>query len=597
MRSAHTFHIPVLGTGFSIDTPLKVARYGISSVISLVDDVLIEQMRKFHSFRAGLDYHKIGDGEEDCRARRITAYLDLLNDLVEQQVKNLQASPFDGKSDICRYYEMLPDSPQKSLYGRMTACPDDEERARMQKKLRDLAVPGQICVNIMTKVDREAVNGGQKLPQEYSDAMSAFRGYARSSLRSSIILSAGLNPHLYSYIGEFDDFYPDGEGSFKKKVILKVSDYRSAIVQGKFLAKRGVWVSEYRIESGINCGGHAFPTSGKLLGPIMDEFRWGRDKLAEVSHAIYAKALAQRGRPAPETPPDIIVTVQGGIGTAGEDRFMLNYYKVDGTGWGTPFLLVPEAVNVDETTLEKLKTVESGDVYLSGSSPFGVPFWNMRTSASEEARRRRIEEGNPGSVCRKGFLKLNREFDGAALCAASRAYIKKKLGHLSLGKFTDRQITAVKESILAKSCICNDLAGSATVKHGIRPKDTPAVCCGPNIVNFRRTATLEEMVSHIYGRLSLLADTDRPHVFVREIMLYLSYVREEIEKYSLKLSSRTPGYFNEFRENLLSGIEHYRSLAEQFIEEQKSRFLNDLGTLQQEIELIFSAPVLCEDGG
>ena len=43
-RSAHTFHIPVMGTGFTIDTPLRVAKYGITTVISLVDDLLIEQM-------------------------------------------------------------------------------------------------------------------------------------------------------------------------------------------------------------------------------------------------------------------------------------------------------------------------------------------------------------------------------------------------------------------------------------------------------------------------------------------------------------------------------------------------------------------------
>ncbi|KKK80246.1 hypothetical protein LCGC14_2825420, partial [marine sediment metagenome] len=47
-RSAHTFHIPVMGIGFTIDTALRVAKYGISSVISLVDDTLIEQMRQFH---------------------------------------------------------------------------------------------------------------------------------------------------------------------------------------------------------------------------------------------------------------------------------------------------------------------------------------------------------------------------------------------------------------------------------------------------------------------------------------------------------------------------------------------------------------------
>ena len=55
----------------------------------------------------------------------------------------------------------------------------------------------------------------------------------------------------------------------EKKIILKVSDYRSALIQGNFLAKKGLWVSEYRIESGLNCGGHAFATEGFLLGPIL----------------------------------------------------------------------------------------------------------------------------------------------------------------------------------------------------------------------------------------------------------------------------------------------------------------------------------------
>ena len=75
--SAHTFHIPVMGTGFTIDTPLRVARYGISSVISLVDDVLIEQMRKYHCEKAGEPYEEIPRSARDARALRTTAYLDL----------------------------------------------------------------------------------------------------------------------------------------------------------------------------------------------------------------------------------------------------------------------------------------------------------------------------------------------------------------------------------------------------------------------------------------------------------------------------------------------------------------------------------------
>jgi len=38
-------------------------------------------------------------------------------------------------------------------------------------------------------------------------------------------------------------------GKYLKEIVLKVSDFRSALIQGKFLAKMGIWgVSEYRIE-------------------------------------------------------------------------------------------------------------------------------------------------------------------------------------------------------------------------------------------------------------------------------------------------------------------------------------------------------------
>ena len=109
--SPHSFHIPVMGTGFMIDAPLRVAKYGISSAISLVDDVLIEQMRRFHCQREGEPYEEIAGGAEDSRARRIHAYLNLLDLLVRRQVIALQASPFEPESEITRYYEMLPEGP------------------------------------------------------------------------------------------------------------------------------------------------------------------------------------------------------------------------------------------------------------------------------------------------------------------------------------------------------------------------------------------------------------------------------------------------------------------------------------------------------
>ena len=91
---SHTFHIPVLGLGYSIDTPLKVARYGISSTMSIVDDELIERMRRHHSQLNGEDFAPVLKNDEDARAKRITLYLNLVDRLVKRQFEALKAMPF-----------------------------------------------------------------------------------------------------------------------------------------------------------------------------------------------------------------------------------------------------------------------------------------------------------------------------------------------------------------------------------------------------------------------------------------------------------------------------------------------------------------------
>jgi hypothetical protein len=583
----HTFHLCVMGTGFTIDAPLRVAKYGIDSVMSLVDDVLMEQMRKHHSTQAGEPYAEIADDDEDCRARRISAYLNLLNTLISRQVTALQASPFEPGSEITRYFELLPDSPLAREYREMLATADAAERFKRQAWLRTRATPGSIDVNIMSKSDHDVYRHGVKLPAKYSVASAALRGYAESTLRSSIVFSAGFNPRLYSYAAEFDDFFPDENGIFKKKIILKVSDYHSAAVQGRFLAKRGLWVSEYRFESGLNCGGHAFATQGLLLGPILDEFKQRKTELIEQLYATYVKALAERNSPVPKEPPSVRFTVQGGIGTAAEDALLREHYAADGTGWATPFLLVPEVTNVDPEHLQKLCDATADDVYLSDSSPFGMPFWNLRTSSSEDARRRHIAEGRPGSRCVKGYVKLfNVEFTEHPICTASRSYQKLKLERLEQENLTAAQREAVREMVLSKSCICHDLAGGATVKNGIDLAATPAVCCGPNIVNFSKIATLEEMVGHIYGRTSLLNGKPRRHFFLSEIALYIDFLRNELRLFDLGLSQNTPRYFAEFKQNLLDGVAYFRNAAEQVALESKPAFFDELARFQEEIEEI-----------
>jgi hypothetical protein len=575
-----------MGTGFTIDSPLKVARFGISSVVSLVDDNLVEEIRLYWAERLGEPAEPIGAREEDSRARRITAYMNLLNRTVAAQFAKLKAEPFLPGTEITRYFALLPEGALKQAYREMAAMPEGPAKASAQAALRERMAPGQIEANIMTKVDRTIYRDGQPLPVEHNDALAALRGFAMSDVTSSVVLSAGLHPTLYGYINHFADFLPDAAGKLRKRITLKVSDYRSALIQGKFLAKHGVWVSEYRVESGLNCGGHTFATTGYLMGPILEEFRENRAQLTESIMPLYVRGLKAKGIAEPAEAPPIRITVQGGIGSPDEQDLMLRYYEVDGTGWGTPFMLVPEATCMDEESMDLLQKADDKEVFLSAASPFGVPFWNLRHSPSEVSRRKRVDSGKPGTPCQNGFLMNNTELTERPICTASRMYQKLKHDELASGAYTDAQRAVLTEETLAKACICYDLAGSARRAYRIDPSATPCLCSGPNIVNFNRIYTLDEMVDHIYGRINLLKNSARPHVFINELRLYVDHLKAEIERYRIKLSARTPKYFAEFRENLMAGVEHYQKVAEQIIEEKKARFIKDLGALKAEIESI-----------
>ena len=585
---AHTFHIPVMGTGFTIDTPLKVAKYGISSSISLVDDVLIEQMRKYYCQKENEPYEEISNKSEDARARRITAYLNLIDRLVQRQVEALQNSPFEAGSEITKYYEMLPaNSSLKKTYLDMLEMSDASEKKAAQDMLRVNAAPGSIDVNIMTKLDRNQYKKGEMLPPIYADAMSALRGFAESTLSASMVFSAGINKRLYRYMTEFKDFFPNANGEMKKKIILKVSDHRSSEIQGRFLAKLGLWASEFRIESGLNCGGHAFASKGFLLGVVLEEFKQKKNDLLKKLIPMYSKSLSAKGEFNGKLPDDFRITVQGGVGTADEHDFLLNYYGVNCVGWGTPFMLVPEATHMDEINIKRLMAASDDDVYLSDASPLGVPFWNLRTSTSEERRRERIKEGKPGSSCPKGFVGFSTEFSKKPICLASRAYIKQKLEFLPKEGHSPEAYEKIKERILAKSCICHELSGNATIPLGIDPGAAATVCCGPGIVDFSKIATLQEMVDHIYGRLSLLTTSDRPHMFVKELGLYVDYLRKEVDNFPAGLAVNSASFLEGMRENLFKGIEYYQTLSGELVEDSREKFLTGLQKMKTALEPLF----------
>ena len=558
MKKTHTFHIPVMGIGFTIDTPLKVSKYGIDSVISLVDDILLEKLRKMYCGKYEIPYNEITEKTEDFRAKRITSYLNLINKLAEKKFEELKNSAQQKGNEIKEYFNMLPDcSIIKQEFKSLTAKYFNLDEIR--NWLKDNLSMGSIDVNIMTKIDKANYSKDEKLPVEYNDAHAGLRGYANSELKSSIVFSAGINPKLYSYIEQFDDFYPDENGVIKKKIVLKVSDYRSAYVQGKFLAKKGLWVSEFRVESGLNCGGHAFATDGYLLGPILAEFRDKRKELIQSLYEVFVATLSNKKRPIPKATLPLKITAQGGVGTAEEHQFLIEHYQVDSVGWGTPFLLVPEVTNVDDQTRNQLIEAREDDLYLSSISPLGVPFNSLKGNTKDVEKLSLIAKGRPGSSCPKKFLISNKEFTEESICLASRQYQQLKLKELDNEGISPFEYQNKYDKIVDKSCLCVGLGTSTLLANNLDTKvegDGVSICPGPNMAYFSKTISLKEITDHIYGRLNVITRTDRPNMFIKELKIYIDFLKNKVEETKVSITDKQEKYLLKLGNNIKEGINY-----------------------------------------
>lgn len=590
-KQMHSFHIPVMGLAYTIDSPIRVAQYGISSVISIIDDDLLEKMNAFYSKKFSLPYQEISQKVEDYRAKRITSYLNLVDTIVKDKFAKFKEELSESKSALENFVSMLPNkSDIKEGLSKLL-----EEGMVVKESIKNYIdnhlSAGEIDVNIMTKIDKDNFIKGEQLPIEFNDAHASLRGFANSTLESSVVLSAGMNPRLYSYFEKFSDFYPDSNSYIKKKIILKVSDFRSAIIQGKFLAKKGLWVSEYRVESGLNCGGHAFATEGYLFGPILEEFKNKKSELIRDTHEVFVRALADKDLFVPEQPLDIKITAQGGVGTAEEHEFLINNYGVDSVGWGTPFLLVPEATSVDEETRKLMIGAKESDLYLSDISPLGVPFNTIKGTSNEFFKQSRIDKNKAGSSCPKKYLALSKEFGPEGICTASKKYQDVKLADLEAKKetMTSSKYDIAKNKITEKSCLCVGLANASYLENEIPIKGQQqgvVICPGPNLAYFDKEVSLVQMAQHIYGRFSVLSEAYRPNMFVKELKMYVDYLRKDIANFTDDLSAKNVKKWTAFKSNLLEGIAYYQDLFEEAISPKNKEIHSEILIYKNELDTI-----------
>ena len=159
--------------------------------------------------------------------------------------------------------------------------------------------------------------------------------------------------------------------------------------------------------------------------------------------------------------------------------------------------------------------------------------------------------------------------------------------NLTENEYADRY-----EKIVEKLCLCEGLASSAYVLYGIaidRAERNVVICPGPNGAYFTKIATLAEMSGHLYGRENLLEGTSRPHMFINELQMYVEYFKKQA------LKEHTPKhekYLSVFKENLLSGIEYYKQLNDEMVDETEAAhkdFLLSLFYFESELHQFASA--------
>ena len=138
------------------------------------------------------------------------------------------------------------------------------------------------------------------------------------------------------------------------------------------------------------------------------------------------------------------------------------------------------------------------------------------------------------------------------------------------------------EKITVKSCICAGLVMTAYSENDLLKRSDGtgvSLCPGPNMAYFSKKSTLKEMIGHIYGQNNLLNDTYRPHMFIKELGMYIDYLNKEIEDSVKTLNAKKVKYFIGFKDNLNTGINYYENLVEEMKEESdiiKTKFKTEL---------------------
>jgi hypothetical protein len=225
-----------------------------------------------------------------------------------------------------------------------------------------------------------------------------------------------------------------------------------------------------------------------------------------------------------------------------------------------------------------------------------VPFNTLKCTSNEFYKQNRIDNNKAGSSCPKKFLALSKEFGPEGVCTASKKYQDVKLEALDTKKetMTSSNYEMAKNKITEKACLCVGLANASYLENEIPIKGQQqgvVICPGPNLAYFDKEVSLSQMVDHIYGKASVLSEAYRPNMFVKELKMYVEYLKNDIATFTDELSAKNIKKWTAFRSNLLDGIAYYQNLFDDIIDSNNNRIQSDIMSSKNELNMI-EIPVL-----
>jgi len=89
----------------------------------------------------------------------------------------------------------------------------------------------------------------------------------------------------------------------------------------------------------------------------------------------------------------------------------------------------------------------------------------------------------------------------------------------------------------------------------------------------------------------MITRTDRPNMFVKELKLYIDFLKSKIDEMKESITNKQEHYLLTFEKNLNEGINYYHNLfidLKDVFKDSKSDILDDLDTSKKTLQLLNS---------